>query len=1166
VIDLFQEGLTTEESMNFVIRRKDLELRACLRQIARVLHNSQCFRTTWAVRLLILALLITHTPPANIVRASEDGDERLQKKLDNVRRDLQDAYAAYIQKLADERWAEMRESWDAFDEARAKKFESLLSTVPRSPIIGPRFSSNMYGANYEVPYGKYSGNGLVGLQEVDTDIAGAAVPTSRTITRGQQGLQHRGSGWNFEPGGMLKETYLLLSASVAGSLTQCSIANRLEYLMADTGIEFLNKGIEQPCDFYIQGQNPDSCMPSAPSRCDANRPTQYWSTDGQVALDATDRNAPVLLFPDGGREILGPKAAGAYLPFNKALRDYSNAASINGLWFTDKSITTNGYITSYNYDSGSGWLTSVTDPKGRVSEYVRGGDGLVTSVTAPGPGAGRLTWQMTWNTLTWNPAATFPDIQCLIRQDTPTPCPSNLSYKTLTSLQIPDGRSYAFTYGPWGNLNVVNTPEGSATVFDYGTSGTPTFQAPRVGTAPGYTLSLDQRHLTAITVYPQGTSKPGFTTHVDHERTDTLPNGSGNFHCTTLNWVKRTYADGNIMREAQCPIRSTNSAYDRTFAQEVWQGNSKLMGTYYGNTGNLGDSATAVGDMYLDWEQSGTFAANSVDLDVRPTKVIHIKDGVKWMEKFGYEFSTIPVPPRCSTCSSYRTMGNVLTSQILDGGENLLATTSTTYYHSLHPQYLNRNLLRLRASVTLSDAVPTDLTRTEYEYDEYGPYPLMSSGAQNLDTSIGVRRGNETTVRNYKDAANALAPITSHKSYFDTGDVREIYDANPNPPSLMTYDFALCTTVHKSLSNTVKNSKGHQTITVADCNSGLTLSTTDPNNQTTYSQYDELGRIVETASPGDTLTRLPPVVPNATPTAGSPHYVRDPNIPTGRTNGGINVGNGGQGPTTWFEYLALGVIEQQRVVIHTKDGTTNGRYVKTFTDGLGRTIQTRSEVDPNTSSGNGEVKVTTEYDSLGRLSKNHVPLFAAASDSYEAPGIGALATVTTYDALGRVKSVTAPGPRTVTTDYGNNSGSLFTTTVTDARSNRKTGYTDILGHKVQVSEQSSNCTGGWCVTQMNYDAAGRLLGITDPSWNQTTFIYDSLGRKMHMTDLDMGTWDYDYDDNGNLTYQKDAKGQIILMAYDALNRVMVKDLPPNRSNPAAAPGPEDTTYFYDGEH
>ena len=96
---------------------------------------------------------------------------------------------------------------------------------------------------------------------------------------------------------------------------------------------------------------------------------------------------------------------------------------------------------------------------------------------------------------------------------------------------------------------------------------------------------------------------------------------------------------------------------------------------------------------------------------------------------------------------------------------------------------------------------------------------------------------------------------------------------------------------------------------------------------------------------------------------------------------------------------------------------------------------------------------------------------------------------------------------------------------------------------------------------MAYDAAGRLLQTTDPGNNRTNFAYDGLGRKTSMTDPDMGSWTYVYDDNGNLTQQTDAKGQMIQMSYDALNRILRKDLPPT----SAVAGAEDTTYFYDGD-
>lgn len=1103
----------------------------------------------WSAGLLIAAIICTNTIFVPTGYAQAEGPQIYSyMSSEEIEGDIQNGITKALQDMMDEREASIRAEWSVFDEAKAKIINSYLSAIPRPPIFGPRFSSNAFGATYRVTNGRYSGDGLVGIQEVTrTDGAGGIpIPVNRTITRGQQGLRHIGSGWNFEPGGMLKESYTLLSATLVGGptpVTHSSVVTRFQYIKPSGGsIEFLNKGIEQSCNYSVIGQTPDSVIFSAPGFCNATRPTKYWSTNGQVMLDFSNTSAPVIRYPDGTMEVLRSKASKAYIPFNEGLLDpfSSNNVYINGLWFTDKMIGRNGYTTSYSYNTKTGWLQSVTDPKGRVTQYARDTAGRVTSITSPGPGAGNLNWQMTWNTFAWNPSTTFPDVQCLGGENNIVPCPNSLTYTTLTSLQIPDGRNYSFTYGPWGNLNTVTTPDGGATDFDYGTAGTLWYAAPRGGGVPNYTDKLDQRHLSAITTYPQGLSGQGHMTRIDYESTQTLPSATG-AHCTQLNWIKRTYPNGNVMREAQCEVLSNNS---RTFAQEVWQGNQLLMGTYYGNTGNIGDTATPVGTMYVDWEQSGSYDAFGVDLDVRPTKVVYKKDGVTWIEKFDYELSNIPVTPRCTGCSSLRTTGNVENSQILNGAGNLLVRTITTYHHNINPLYLNRNLLRLPASVILKDSAGTALSRTESFYDEF---PLTASGAANLDTSIGVRRGNVTTVKQYKDAQAGTEPVSSSKRYYDTGDIQQINDANGNPATTIL-DFGLCSPTRQTLTNTVRNAKNHQVTTLTDCNTGLALRVTDPNNQSIFTQYDNLGRVAETAGPGDTLTPIP-------------GFIRATTAPL---NSGTVVGNNGQGPTTWFEYLSLGVVNQQRTIAHTKDGTPNGHYVKTFTDGLGRNIQTRTEVDPNTSGGNAEVVATTEYDALGRVSKAYVSTFSSAKNVFDPPLSGTLAIVKTYDALGRMTGIQPPGLPVVRTAY-DSSGNEFSTTTTDAKGNQTITYTNLLGHKIRVAQQSSNCSdpvlGNWCVTVMDYDAAGRVLRITDPSFNQTTFIYDSLGRKKQMTDPDMGTWNYNYDNNGNLIFQMDAKGQIINMSYDVLNRIKVKDLPPN----GPSHGTEDATYFYDGE-
>jgi YD repeat-containing protein len=97
-----------------------------------------------------------------------------------------------------------------------------------------------------------------------------------------------------------------------------------------------------------------------------------------------------------------------------------------------------------------------------------------------------------------------------------------------------------------------------------------------------------------------------------------------------------------------------------------------------------------------------------------------------------------------------------------------------------------------------------------------------------------------------------------------------------------------------------------------------------------------------------------------------------------------------------------------------------------------------------------------------------------------------------------------------------------------------------------------------CTTYTQYDAAGRLKQVTDPAGNMTFFDYDGLGRKIAMNDADLGPWRYEYDEAGHLTRQIDAKQQEIIMGYDVLGRVTLKDLPPT------GPGEKDVISTYDG--
>jgi YD repeat-containing protein len=382
-----------------------------------------------------------------------------------------------------------------------------------------------------------------------------------------------------------------------------------------------------------------------------------------------------------------------------------------------------------------------------------------------------------------------------------------------------------------------------------------------------------------------------------------------------------------------------------------------------------------------------------------------------------------------------------------------------------------------------------------------------------------------------------------------------------------------------TVKTTVTNALSQSISTLADAFTGATLSVTDANGAVSCSQYDGLGRLVETAAPGDELSSQAQCTTSTAPTAC---HLRDT---VGCAAAGTAIGNVGAGPTAWTEYyLFNGTYNTARTVSHSRDGTSDGHVSVAFTDGLGRGIAGCSEVDPATTSSNAAVCTTTTYDNMGRTFQSYVPFYAASmpTTAASAPSTDQY-TETHYDVLGRTTSVqlmkSAVGqlPATTTTYSGaaatTYNGNLIAprtiATTTNPNGFQTLTVVDILGHTIFVDVQDPVCstTGGFCQTQFLYDAAGRLSSIIDSAGNATSMLYDGLGRKTQVTDPDRGTWKFVYDNNSNLTQQTDARGAVINLHYDVLNRITLRDLPYLKGGTtwvAGTAGEEDEFTYYDG--
>ncbi len=162
------------------------------------------------------------------------------------------------------------------------------------------------------------------------------------------------------------------------------------------------------------------------------------------------------------------------------------------------------------------------------------------------------------------------------------------------------------------------------------------------------------------------------------------------------------------------------------------------------------------------------------------------------------------------------------------------------------------------------------------------------------------------------------------------------------------------------------------------------------------------------------------------------------------------------------------------------------------------------------------VTVTSTFDAYGRVLTQTMP------------GETVHKTTTTYDALGRPLTVTAPDTTQTTYTYDG-----LTTSVTDANNHTHTTVTDILGRTLSVTPPT-----GPAVT-FTYDPLGNML-TAERGGAAMTLTYDKAGRKLTMDDPDMGFWQYSYDALGNMKTQLDARGCLLTLTYDELNRPDMK--------------------------
>jgi RHS repeat-associated protein len=435
--------------------------------------------------------------------------------------------------------------------------------------------------------------------------------------------------------------------------------------------------------------------------------------------------------------------------------------------------------------------------------------------------------------------------------------------------------------------------------------------------------------------------------------------------------------------------------------------------------------------------------------------------------------------------------GQVLATREYDYGSNgpgpLLRQSLTTYLSQINSSYLSANLLDLPSTVIVQDGNGNKCAETDYAYDDPSrlstPNPAVTT--QHVAAPNNVRGNLSSLTKQLTPTPCATTaswtPLGSYINSYDTGMPHQTIDFNGNTKAY-TYDTAFAGAYPTIITNALLQS----TLLNYDWNTGLLISTKDPNNLITTYTYDSMFRLV-TVSEADggtqTITRQESTYP--------------------------------------FTATLTKTINSSQNVVSTS-----------VFDGLGRISQTQLTSDPQ-----GTVYTDTTHDALGRVATVSNP-YRTGTDPTSSPGI----TNYTYDALGRKTQETYPDNSVLTTAYcGSN------TLVTDPTVKWRRSRVNGLGQLVEVDEPNSTtatvastgCPGTgesiW-VTAYTNDVFGNLKQVVQNGSHTRTFTYDSLSRLLTAANPETGTITYTYNPNGTVLTKKDARLITASYTYDALDR------------------------------
>jgi RHS repeat-associated protein len=355
---------------------------------------------------------------------------------------------------------------------------------------------------------------------------------------------------------------------------------------------------------------------------------------------------------------------------------------------------------------------------------------------------------------------------------------------------------------------------------------------------------------------------------------------------------------------------------------------------------------------------------------------------------------------------------------------------------------------------------------------------------------------------------------------------------------------------------------------------GYINTITDPLNQVTDRDYDDLGRLIKTTdslgrysemtlNPGGSLSQI--TYSNSTGT-----QTKDVDLTYNDLGQLISITDP-KGNSTSYAYDVCGRLESTTDALN---NTTSYAYdimdqIISVTDAKNRVTtftyndqhQLITVTDPDNKS------TGYQYDGHGRLLSSTDPLGHTTSFEYDV--LNRVTSVTdalnnettyTYDKEGHVLSTTDPLNHTYTMTYDeeyrlvsvtnplNQVTSTYTyypfgpvETITNLASQSVTYDYDELGRMTSFTDIKGR------TSTFTYDSVDRLTQMTDSASRSTSYQYDIFNNVTQITNPLSETTSFAYDLNGNQTQVTTPLGKIYSATYDALNRVVTTTDPLNHT-------------------